>query len=96
MYLLAVLSLHYCAWASHHSGLSCCRTQASCSAARGIFLDQGSNPRSLQQQADSQPLDHQAGPRGKRLHGPVFCWVYFRMGLLGLMRTLLIISEYTS
>ena len=59
MYLLAVLSLHYCAWASHHSGLSCCRTQASCSAARGIFLDQVSNLRPLHWQADSHMLSHQ-------------------------------------
>ena len=31
----------------------------SCSAACGIFSDQGSNPCSLHRQADSQPLHHQ-------------------------------------
>ena len=34
----------------------------SCSAARGIFPDQGSNPCSLHWQADSQPLHHQGSP----------------------------------
>ena len=34
----------------------------SCSAARGIFPDQGSNPRPLHQQVDSQPLRHQGSP----------------------------------
>ena len=34
----------------------------SCSAARGIFRDQGSNPCSLPWQADSQPLRHQGSP----------------------------------
>ena len=35
----------------------------SCSAARGILPDQGSNPRPLHWQADSQPLRHQGSPR---------------------------------
>ena len=35
----------------------------SCSAAHGIFLDQGWNPCPLHWQADSQPLDHQGSPR---------------------------------
>ena len=35
----------------------------SCSAACGIFPDQGSNPYSLHWQADSQPLRHQGSPR---------------------------------
>ena len=35
----------------------------SCSAACGIFPDQGSNPCPLHQQADSQPLRHQGSPR---------------------------------
>ena len=35
----------------------------SCSAACGIFLDQGSNPCPLHWQADSQPLHHQGSPR---------------------------------
>ena len=34
----------------------------SCSAACGIFPDQGSNPRPLPWQADSQPLRHQGSP----------------------------------
>ena len=34
----------------------------SCSAARGILPDQGSNPCPLHWQADSQPLRHQGGP----------------------------------
>ena len=34
----------------------------SCSAARGIFPDQGSNPCPLHWQADSQPLHHQGSP----------------------------------
>ena len=35
----------------------------SCSAACGIFPDQGSNPCPLHQQADSQPLCHQGSPK---------------------------------
>ena len=34
----------------------------SCSAAYGIFPDQGSNPCPLHEQADSQPLCHQGSP----------------------------------
>ena len=34
----------------------------SCSAACGIFPDQGSNPHPLNWQADSQPLRHQGSP----------------------------------
>ena len=34
----------------------------SCFAAFGIFPDQGSNPRALHWQADSQPLRHQGSP----------------------------------
>ena len=34
----------------------------SCSAACGIFPDQGSNPCTLNWQADSQPLHHQGSP----------------------------------
>ena len=34
----------------------------SCTAACGVFLDQGSNPCPLQWQADSLPLDHQGSP----------------------------------
>ena len=35
----------------------------SCSAACGIFPDQGSNPCALHWQADSQPLRHQGSPK---------------------------------
>ena len=35
----------------------------SCSAAYGIFPEQGSNPCPLHQQADSQPLHHQGSPQ---------------------------------
>ena len=35
----------------------------SCSAACGMFLDQGSNPCPLHWQADSQPLCHQGNPK---------------------------------
>ena len=34
----------------------------SCSVARGIFLDQGSNPCPLPWQADSSPLSHRGSP----------------------------------
>ena len=52
-------------WASHCSGFSCCRAQAqqlwrtgfSCSAACGIFPDQGSNLCLLHWWADSLPLN---------------------------------------
>ena len=39
----------------------------SCSAACGIFPDQGSNPCPLHWQADSQPLRHQGSPVGRFL-----------------------------
>ena len=42
--------------------LSSCGSRPSCSAACGIFPDQGSNPCALHQQADSQPLRHQGSP----------------------------------
>ena len=58
------------------SGFSCCGAQAlgawasvvvpqglSCSAARGIFPDKGSNLCPLHWQADSQPLRHQGSPK---------------------------------
>ena len=40
----------------------------SCSAACGIFSDQGSNPCSLHWQAGSQPLRHQGSPRSFLKH----------------------------
>ena len=77
-------TLHRGARASHCRGLSRCGAQApdaqapdaqahrlSCSAACGIFPDQGSNPCPLHWQADSQPLCHQGSPRNSyfRLKG---------------------------
>ena len=63
-------------WASHCGGFSCCGAQAlgarasvvvaqglSCSAACGIFPDQGLNPCPLHWQADSYPMRHQGSPR---------------------------------
>ena len=59
------------AWASHYHGFSCCKAQTlntgsivmvhrfRCSAACGIFLDQGSNPCLLHWQVDSLPPSHQ-------------------------------------
>ena len=41
----------------------------SCSAARGIFPDQGSNPCPLHWQVDSQPLRHQGSPQDAFLMG---------------------------
>ena len=42
----------------------------SCSAACGIFPDQGPNPCPLHWQADSQPLSHQGSPRLSFSHLP--------------------------
>ena len=67
-------TLHRGARASHHHGLSLWSTGSrragsavvahgpSCSAACGIFPEQGSNPCPLHWQADSQPLRHQGSP----------------------------------
>ena len=60
--------------ASHHSGLSCCRAQAPgvqaqcgewayCSAACGIFPEQGLNLCPLHGQVDSNALYCQGSPR---------------------------------
>ena len=60
----------------------------SCSAACGMFPDQGSNPCSLHWQADSQPLHHQGSPVFdffKRLGGKyqrrIFCDMWKLHGL---------------
>ena len=72
-------TLHRGVWASHYRGLSLRSTGSrcagsvvvahgpSCSAACGIFPDQGSNPCPLNWQADSQPLHHQGSPVGRFL-----------------------------
>ena len=62
----------------------------SCSAACGIFPDQGSNPCPLHWQADSQPLRHQGSPynRAFYLNQPNERWhsVLFQFGSLRLER----------
>ena len=47
---------------SGHAGSVIVAHGSSCSAACGIFPDQGSNPCPLHWQADSQPLCHQGSP----------------------------------
>ena len=47
---------------SRHAGSVVVAHGPSCSAACGIFPDQGSNPCALHWQADSQPLRHQGSP----------------------------------
>ena len=47
---------------SRHAGSVGVAHGPSCSAACGIFPDQGSNPCPLHWQADSQPLRHQGSP----------------------------------
>ena len=47
---------------SRHAGSVTVAHGLSCSAACGIFPDQGSNPCPLHWQADSQPLRHQGSP----------------------------------
>ena len=47
---------------SRHAGSVIVAHGLSCSAACGIFPDQGSNPCPLHWQADSQPLRHQGSP----------------------------------
>ena len=48
---------------SRRAGSVVVAREPSCSAACGIFPDQGSNPCPLHWQADSQPLRHQGSPR---------------------------------
>ena len=48
----------------------------SCSAACGIFPDQGSNPCPLHWQADSQPLHHQGSPIGVSYNRIIFLGVF--------------------
>ena len=48
---------------SRHAGSVIVAHGPSCSAACGIFPDEGSNPCPLHWQADSQPLRHQGSPR---------------------------------
>ena len=55
----------------------------SCSAACGIFPDQGSNPCPLHWQADSQPLSHQGSPLNANLRKVIY---RTERSLLGLIR----------
>ena len=48
---------------SRHTGSVVVALGPSCSAACGIFPDQGSNPCPLHWQSDSQPLRHQGSPK---------------------------------
>ena len=48
---------------SRRAGSAVAAHGPSCSAACGIFPDQGSNPCPLHWQADSQPLRHQGSPK---------------------------------
>ena len=84
-------TLHRGARASHHCGLSLRSTGSrracsvivahgpSCSAACGIFRDQGSNPCTLHWQADSQPLCHQGSPPWSLWHIPIFVLLCFSL-----------------
>ena len=58
------LSLPLLLWStgSRHTGSVVVAHGPCCSAAYGIFPDQGSNPCPLHRQADSQPLRHQGSP----------------------------------
>ena len=95
-------TLHRGARASHCRGLSLSRSIGSrgagsvimahgpsCSAACGIFPDQGSNPCPLHWQADSQPLRHQGSPHllwilksAGQIPGGHLGWFYSSMSLV--------------
>ena len=55
--------LSSCGTGSRRAGSVVVAHGPSCSAACGIFPDQGPNPCALRWQADSQPLRHQGSPR---------------------------------
>ena len=57
--MVASLTVEHRLWSS---GLVAVAQGFSCSVARGIFLDKGSNPCPLHWQADSYPLRHQGSP----------------------------------
>ena len=59
---------------SRHAGSVIVAHGPSCSAACGIFPDQGSNPCPLHWQADSQPLRHQGSPC-KSIFYPKNFWI---------------------
>ena len=63
---------------SRRAGLVAVAHGPSCSAACGIFPDQGSNPCPPHWQADSQPLRHQGSPLGPFLNKERqcrICWI---------------------
>ena len=68
---------------SRHAGPVIVAHGPSCSAARGIFPNQGLNPCPLRWQAGSQPLRHQGSP----------CFRYFEALLLGAHRFGVVISS---
>ena len=68
----------------------------SCSAACGIFPDQGSNPCLLHWQADSQPLHHQGSPRVCFLFSCKFCLFLKRRALSFCILTLYQATERLS
>ena len=90
IYFVAALGLHCCARASHCDGFSCCGARAlgaqasvvvarglSCSAACGIFPDQGSTPCPLFWQED---LNHWTA----REVPP--CWFYIKAVMVGISK----------
>ena len=89
---------HRGARASHYRGLSLRSTGSrcagsvvavahglSCSAACGIFPDQGSNPCSLHRQADSQPLRHQGSPNPGFFLMPRMLFLFFFFSFLNVL-----------
>ena len=67
----------------------------SCSAACGIFPDQGSNPCPLHWQADSQPLRHQGSPRRLYFDSLLIALVRSRQNKFIPKVTLLMLLYYT-
>ena len=64
---LTVVASPFASTGSRRAGSVAVAHRLSCSAACGIFPDQGSNPCPLHWQADSQPLCHQGSPHYKIL-----------------------------
>ena len=74
---------------SRRAGLVIVAHGPSCSAACGIFPDQGSNPRPVHWQADSQPLRHQGSP----VLFFIKLFIYLFLAALGLHRCALAFSS---
>ena len=63
----------------------------SCSTARGIFPDQGSNPCPLHWQADSQPLRHQGSPSPSfMLSSMPLYWIWILLKILSFSKNALL------